>query len=98
MNAIRVLRQIVSPTGQHRGPRAGTVPARVEVSLDDLLGPITLAPFPEAPVHGVITQAWQYCPALSCRKDTVGVVHVDVDDAGVTGWTCGECLTSIGGE
>jgi hypothetical protein len=78
---------LVAPTGQHRLPRAETVPTRVEVSLDDLLGPLTLAPFPEPPVHGVITQAWQYCPAASCQKETAGVVHAD-------GWTCGECLTS----
>lgn len=90
MNAIRVLRQLViGPTGQHRGARAGTVPARVEVSLDDLLGPLTLAPFPEPPDSDVLPQAWQYCPAPSCRKDTRGVVHEG-------GWTCGECLAETG--
>jgi len=87
----RLLDRVLPPTGLHRGVRAGTLPGRVEVSLADLLGPPALAPFPEPPVHGVITQGWQYCPAASCRKDTVGVVHAD-------GWTCGECLTSTSEE
>ncbi|MFE7273002.1 hypothetical protein [Streptomyces sp. NPDC057623] len=81
----RLLDRVLPPTGHHRGTRAGTVPERIEVSLDDLLGPPWPDPAP-TPAFGVaVTQAWRDCPP--CDKATAGVLHKD-------GWTCGECLTT----
>ncbi|MFE6426779.1 hypothetical protein ACFVOB_15075 [Streptomyces rochei] len=80
MSPLRTLRQIVAPAGRHRGPRAGHA-ERIEVSLDDLLGPA----WPDARPTTTYTQCWDDCPA--CGQATAGVLHVD-------GFTCGACLTT----
>ncbi|MGW6481273.1 hypothetical protein ACWGDS_25830 [Streptomyces sp. NPDC055059] len=46
MSPLRILRQIITPTGQHRA----VAPA----------GPAVL--FPAAPFRPVVTQAFRYCP------------------------------------
>jgi hypothetical protein len=78
MSPLRVLRQIVKPIGRHRAPAR----ERVEVALDDLLGPV---PDRTPPYGAAVVQAWRDCPA--CAKVTAGVLHAD-------GRTCGECLTT----
>lgn len=80
----RLLERVLPPTGVHRGLRAGSTPERIEVPIDDLIGPWP-EPAPAKPFGAAATQAWQDCPP--CSKATAGVVHAD-------GWTCGECLTT----
>jgi ribosomal protein S27AE len=63
---IRVLRQIIAPTGRHR-------PRRRTVTLNDLIGqPSRL---PSTPAFGVFVQAWDDCEP--CGKATAGVLHKD---------------------
>jgi ribosomal protein S27AE len=87
VSPLRTLRQIVAPTGRHRGPRSGHGPERLEVPLEYLLGKPW--PSPSRPYGAAVTQAWRDCEP--CGKATAGVVHAD-------GWTCGECLTTQDGE
>ncbi|WP_405543989.1 hypothetical protein OG478_23005 [Streptomyces phaeochromogenes] len=73
MSPLRILRQLVAPTGQHRGTRAGSLPALIEVPIDSLLRP-QLPGFPEAPAHGAIApQAFRHC--LPCGGDVAVVLH-----------------------
>ncbi|MGW1039855.1 hypothetical protein [Streptomyces sp. NPDC002547] len=86
MSPLRTLRKIVAPTGRHRAPRL--VPERIEVPLDDLLGPDWRDR--TVPYGAVVAQGWRYCEP--CGDFTPGVFHKD-------GWTCGQCLTpQISGE
>ncbi|MFP3990684.1 hypothetical protein U9R90_25105 [Streptomyces sp. E11-3] len=79
MSPLDTLRQLVRPgPGRHR---SAPQPERIQVPLDDLLGPPPY--FPEPPIHGVLVQAWDDC--RPCGRATAGVLHKD-------GWTCGECL------
>ncbi|MFI1021301.1 hypothetical protein [Streptomyces olivaceus] len=84
MSPLRTLRQIVAPSGRHRGPRAGHAPERIQVPLDDLLGP---ASWQQAtrPYGAAVTQSFADCGP--CGKATAGVLTKD-------GWHCGECLTT----
>lgn len=52
---------------------------------------VSPAEFPAPPVGGMFVQAWDDC--VPCGRATAGVLHK-------SGWTCGDCLTSIpaGGE
>ncbi|MGX1909037.1 hypothetical protein ACWIID_09260 [Streptomyces phaeochromogenes] len=73
MSPLRILRQLVAPTGQHRGPRAGSLPARNEVPIDSLLQP-PLPAFAEAPAHGAIAPlAFRHC--RPCGGDVAVVLH-----------------------
>lgn len=90
MSPLRTLRQLVVPTGRHRGPRAGTVPERIEVPLDDLIGPrswYTTPTVTDVPSCGVLTQAWKPCSGL-CDGEMPSVLHEDGS------YTCGHCLTT----
>lgn len=79
---IRTLKLIFDGGGRHRVVSTGR---RVNVSLDDLLGPWR-QPAPQR-VHGApFEPKWGDCPV--CDKATAGVVNKD-------GWTCGECLTPV---
>ena len=60
---IRVLRQIVAPSGKHR-----------RIPLAELLGKPSAYTTP--PVQGVLTQAWKPCSG-PCGQEMPSVVHVD---------------------
>ncbi|MFD4263967.1 hypothetical protein ACFWR9_41785 [Streptomyces sp. NPDC058534] len=78
MSPLRSLRRIMEPgTGRHRL----TVPERITVPLNDLLGPPW--PAPSRPYGAAVTQCWDDCPR--CGTATAGVLTKD-------GRTCGECL------
>lgn len=86
----RLLDRVLPPTGIHRGPRAGTVPERIEVPLDDLLGPqswYTTPHFADVPSHEVLAEAWRPCSGL-CDGEMPSVLGKDGS------WTCGHCLTT----
>lgn len=84
----RLLDRVLPPKGQHRGPRAGTLPERIKVPLDDLIGPWPEPALPK-PFGAAVTQAWRDCPP--CGKATAGILHND-------GWTCGECFNTEQGD
>lgn len=92
---IRVLRQLVAPTGRHRGrgvvlvdePGGLAVNSRSVLGEEELLGP---RPAPERAPGAAVAQCFDDCH--TCRRATAGVLTRD-------GWTCGECLTpQVAGE
>lgn len=88
MSPLRMLLdRVVPPTGRHRYVPG---PERVEVSLDDLLGPplpYTTPVLLDVPTCGVLTQAWRLCSG-PCDGEMPSVLHPDGS------WTCGHCFAT----
>lgn len=70
----RLLDRVWAPTGLHRGPRAGTVPERIEVPLPGLTGP-QLPEFVDVPHGAIAPQAFR--PCTPCGGDVAVVLHGD---------------------